>query len=374
MPTISVLDAAGAAQNLEKPNGNGQATMANSRPVVIASDQVLPLPTGAATEATLAAQSAKLPATLGIKTAVGSLSIAPASDAVFAVTMGAVPVGAATEATLAAQSAKLPATLGIKTAVGSLSIAPASDAAFVLGAGSAIAGKVGIDQTTPGTTNAVVPLGNIAALATDSGNGVKISGKASNAGLSAASTGQRQDVWLGLSGQITAGIGINQSVANISAGSSIVVMPLTPGAGGTGPAGVLPYVYNATSGQSPNPGDANAATSRSATGGNSWAYAGASGGVTGTADTPLVAAAGVGVRNFIHSLQLKNTSAVASEVVLKDGASTVLWRGQVSAAMTVADTYSFDPPLRTTANTALNIAMITTATATIVSGQGSQGS
>jgi hypothetical protein len=37
-----------------------------------------------ATEATLAAQSAKLPASLGIKTAAASLSIAPASDAVFA--------------------------------------------------------------------------------------------------------------------------------------------------------------------------------------------------------------------------------------------------------------------------------------------------
>lgn len=39
MPTISVLDSAGAAQLLQTPNGNGQALMAASRPVVLASDQ-----------------------------------------------------------------------------------------------------------------------------------------------------------------------------------------------------------------------------------------------------------------------------------------------------------------------------------------------
>ena len=44
----------------------------------------LPLPTGAATEATLAAASAKLPASLGGKTAAGSLSVAQATDDVFA--------------------------------------------------------------------------------------------------------------------------------------------------------------------------------------------------------------------------------------------------------------------------------------------------
>lgn len=45
----------------------------------------LPLPTGAATETTLAAASAKLPASLGAKTAAASLSITPASDAAFVV-------------------------------------------------------------------------------------------------------------------------------------------------------------------------------------------------------------------------------------------------------------------------------------------------
>jgi hypothetical protein len=43
----------------------------------------LPLPADAATETTLAAASAKLPASLGSKTAANSLSVAPASDAQF---------------------------------------------------------------------------------------------------------------------------------------------------------------------------------------------------------------------------------------------------------------------------------------------------
>ncbi len=39
MPTIDVLDANGDPVTLEKPNANGQQTMANSRPIAIASDQ-----------------------------------------------------------------------------------------------------------------------------------------------------------------------------------------------------------------------------------------------------------------------------------------------------------------------------------------------
>ena len=55
--TLAVKDATGATQNIPFPNGNGQAPMAESAPVVIASDQVvpvsvtaLPLPTGAAAD------------------------------------------------------------------------------------------------------------------------------------------------------------------------------------------------------------------------------------------------------------------------------------------------------------------------------------
>jgi len=39
MATMNVLDSAASVVAIEKPNANGQATMANSRPVAIASDQ-----------------------------------------------------------------------------------------------------------------------------------------------------------------------------------------------------------------------------------------------------------------------------------------------------------------------------------------------
>lgn len=68
MATIDVLDAVGATQTIAKVAATGQDTMADSLPVVIASDQTavpvsaaaLPLPTGAATEATLDARTGAL--------------------------------------------------------------------------------------------------------------------------------------------------------------------------------------------------------------------------------------------------------------------------------------------------------------------------
>lgn len=72
---------------------------------------------------------AKLPAALGPTTTAGSLSIVPATGSSFAITASALPLptGAAAEATLSAASAKLPASLGAKTGATSLSVVAASD-------------------------------------------------------------------------------------------------------------------------------------------------------------------------------------------------------------------------------------------------------
>lgn len=100
-----------------------------------------------------------------------------------------------------------------------------------------------------------------------------------------------------------------------------------------------------------------------------WSYAAAAGGIINTTDVVLSAAAGAGLRRYITSMTLSNNSATATEVVLKDGASTVIWRGQLPAnAPNVQVT--FQNPLRTTANTALNVACITTAAAVYVNAQG----
>jgi hypothetical protein len=106
--------------------------------------------------------------------------------------------------------------------------------------------------------------------------------------------------------------------------------------------------------------------------GSTWQYAGAAGGITDTADVAVKASAGALIRNYMTSLQYLNTSAVASEIVVKDGA-TIIWRGYAPAAMTVPVNITFPQPLRGSAATALNVAMITTATATRVSAQGFVG-
>lgn len=62
----------------------------------------LPLPTGAATESTLAAASAKLPASLGAKAGASSLSVVPATDATMPVSLAA-----ASNATTTAYAASL---------------------------------------------------------------------------------------------------------------------------------------------------------------------------------------------------------------------------------------------------------------------------
>lgn len=100
-----------------------------------------------------------------------------------------------------------------------------------------------------------------------------------------------------------------------------------------------------------------------------WFYAGITGGITDTADVVVKAAGGASVRNYLTRLQYANASAaVSSEIVVKDG-STVIWRGWAQQAG-LAQGIAFDPPLQSTANTALNVAMITTGTATRVSAQG----
>lgn len=99
----------------------------------------LPLPTGAATETTLAAMSAKLPATLGAKVTASSLAVNIASDQVVPISASALPLpsGAATSAlqttgntSLSSIDGKL-GSLGQKTMAGSAPVVIASDQAAV---------------------------------------------------------------------------------------------------------------------------------------------------------------------------------------------------------------------------------------------------
>ncbi len=99
-----------------------------------------------------------------------------------------------------------------------------------------------------------------------------------------------------------------------------------------------------------------------------WSFACAAGGVINTTDIVLAAAAGAGLRRYVCSMQLSNNSAVATEIVLKDGA-TIIWRGHLPANAPMSEII-FENPLRTTANAALNFACITTAAAVYINAQG----
>jgi hypothetical protein len=104
---------------------------------------------------------------------------------------------------------------------------------------------------------------------------------------------------------------------------------------------------------------------------NTWSYAAASGGITNTTGVTAKAASGAGVRNYITRVQVINGHAtVSTDVQIRDGAAgTVLWRGFAQAAGGGVTTV-FDPPLRGTANTLVEVANGTTGSATYFNLQG----
>ena len=94
-----------------------------------------------------------------------------------------------------------------------------------------------------------------------------------------------------------------------------------------------------------------------------WSYAAAASGiVSSTADVAIKTAGGAGVRNYLKTLTIEtDTLGAATEIVVKDGASTVLWRGKLQTT-NASRSITFDPPLRGTANTAFNVALLTSVT------------
>jgi hypothetical protein len=86
---------------------------------------------------------------------------------------------------------------------------------------------------------------------------------------------------------------------------------------------------------------------------------------TGTADTQIVATPGAGNRIFVTSISCANTTAVASQINLKDGTTIEFVGGIGTAAATGGDFQKdFTTPWRLAQNVALQFAMATTATST----------
>lgn len=102
---------------------------------------------------------------------------------------------------------------------------------------------------------------------------------------------------------------------------------------------------------------------------STWAYASPAA-VTDTADDVAKANAS-GLRNYITGIQVFNShDTQGTAVVIKDG-STVIWQGWAEQAGGGCSA-KFDPPLRGTANTAVNVANVTSGAATFFNLQGFQ--
>jgi hypothetical protein len=102
-----------------------------------------------------------------------------------------------------------------------------------------------------------------------------------------------------------------------------------------------------------------------------WYYAGATGGITNNTAVVVTPAAVAGQRYFLTNLQFANTSATASEIVIRQTTgSAVLWRGYANATTGNQNWVEFDIPLQSLANDTLEVLMVTTGTATRVSCQG----
>lgn len=129
----------------------GQKTMALSSPVVIASDQsAVPVSGTVAVTgvATAANQATQITAEQAIQVSVASLDTKQP-------TVGQKTMAASSPVVIASDQASFPVTVAAGSAVIGHVIVDSGAINATLQAGSAIAGKFGIDQTTPGTTNGV---------------------------------------------------------------------------------------------------------------------------------------------------------------------------------------------------------------------------
>jgi len=222
-----------------------------------------------------------------------------------------------------------------------------------------------------GTTASQVQ-GNVAAGATDSGNPVKVGGLV-NTGLPGnTATGQRVDWWMGRTGSGATFLTVQDGTIVQAAGTQSDAQNNVTGIA----LNVRNFglVYSGDNFWQRQRGDTNGTNMQRSLSTAIWNFASATGGLTTTADTVMIAAGGAGVRNYCAGISFANSAATASEIVVKDGASTVLWRGYVGASQTTTQFVTFDVPLKGSANTDMIVAMITTATATRVSAQGFQGS
>ncbi len=228
-------------------------------------------------------------------------------------------------------------------------------------AGTDSAGKKGyvLTVTIDGST--------VAHDAVDSGAPVKIGGYAAQTAPTSVAVGDRVNAWFGLDGAQVVGI----NGANGAPSSQTQYTTPTLAAGVSRPLAVGGYVFDGTTAV-PTRGDANGTVVSSSLSSAIWNYAAATGGIVNTTTAVTIkAAAGASIRNYLKTLTIvHDTLGAATELAIRDGAGgTVLWRGKVQTAASDSSSGAgaiiFDPPLKGTANTLMEVV---TLSATVTGG------
>jgi len=99
-----------------------------------------------------------------------------------------------------------------------------------------------------------------------------------------------------------------------------------------------------------------------------WSFSSPGGGILLTEDVVLAAAAGAGLRRYLTSMQLSNTSSDETEVIVKSG-STMIWRAHLTPNLPIVSIV-FQNPLRTAANVALNFQSLVEFSGVYINAQG----
>lgn len=208
--------------------------------------------------------------------------------------------------------------------------------------------------------------GNVAAQTADSGNPVKVGGVYMSQPTLIA--GQRGDLMLGLRGALRVQLTAPNATADITSGVTNVDGVAVSAAAAAIDTRAYGYLFNGASFDRAR-GDANGVVVQSALSSTFWSYAAPSGGITNSATAVAAkAAGGAGVRNYVQSAQISHDAlGAATDFAILDGA-TVIWRGRLQTGATDASgqTINFDPPLKGTANTAVNIQSVTAVTGAIL--------
>ncbi len=385
---------------------DGTATDASAAaPLPVVQTGTPALPTGAATEATLAAASAKLPATLGQKAMTASMAVVLASD------QASIPVTGTFYQATQPVSGTVTANAGTGTMAVSLASVPSH---AVTNAGTFAAQVDGAALTALQLIDNLVAIDD-AAFTPASGSGTPIMGFADETSPDAVDEGDVGVVRMTLQralhvnlrdasgNELSSGAQYAEDAVHASgdmlmmAGAvrrdTPVVSSGTDGDNSTLNVDATGRLYGNAAGAAAhdaaiagNPvrvaGRAMSADYTAVATGdtadvlasllgkqvfltdalpaNTWVYAAPAGGLVNTTGVTAKAAAGAGIRNYVSKAQVINShQTIGTEVVIRDGAAgTVLWRGWAQFTGGGAEV-EFKPPLRGTANTLIEIAEVT---------------